>query len=83
MPLPKYPRKLPYLDDHSSWGLQHYVGQDEPIPGCDEISAVFEIVLDVGVDFLKSQRVGDQTTLCFTCIFLTTPWKDSSKTLEV
>lgn len=68
LPLPisltKYPRKVPYLDGHSSWGLQHHVGQDEPIAGCDEISAVFEIVLDVGVDVLKGQRVCDQSTLC-------------------
>lgn len=82
-PLTKYPRKVPYLDGHSSWGLQHHVGQDESIPGCDEIGAVFEIVLDVWVDVLKGQRVGDQTTLCFTGIFPTTPWQDLPKTLEV
>lgn len=55
-PLTKYPRKVPYLDGHSSWGLQHHVGQDEPISGCDEIGAVFEIVLNVGVDVLKARE---------------------------
>lgn len=82
MSLTKYPRKVPYLDGHSSWGLQHHVGQDEPIVGCNEIGAVFEIILDVGVDVLKGQRVCDQSTLCFTCIFPITHGKICPKHLR-
>lgn len=66
LPQPWQNMKLSYLHDYSLWWQQIDIGQDESISGCNEVSAVFYVVFNVWVEFLKSQKCEwlNHTVLC-------------------